>query len=42
MRLKTTGQAVPNVKFDCSVAVVGNVNISGNFILMVDGLNMIL
>ena len=41
IRPKTTGQAVPNVKFDCSIAVVGNVNISGSSILKVDGLDIV-
>ena len=31
----------PHIKFDTSIAVVGNVNISGSAILMVDGLNIV-
>ncbi len=30
-----------NEKFDCSIAVVDNVNISGSSDLMVDGLNIV-
>ena len=41
IRNKSTASANPSVKFDCSIAVVGNVNISGSAILMVDGLDVI-
>jgi hypothetical protein len=41
IRNKSTAYATPTVKFDCSIAVVGNVNISGSAILMVDGLNIV-
>ena len=41
IRPKTTGQAIPNVKFDCSIAVVGNVNIAGSSILKLNGLDIV-
>ncbi len=32
---------MPHIKFDTPIAVVGNVNVSGSAILMVDCLNIV-
>jgi hypothetical protein len=41
IRNRSNVYSTPHVTFDCSIAVVGNVNITGSAILMVDGLNVI-
>ena len=41
LRPKTSGQTVPHITFDTSIAVVGNVNITGSAILKVDGLDIV-
>jgi hypothetical protein len=41
IRNRSNVYSTPHVTFDCSIAVVGNVNITGSAILMVDGLDVI-